>query len=181
MKNITLLLASVSLLIISCSTPVYFPPHLHDVQKKEVVGLSFDDTWYKLIEYLYIEHNIPAKLDKENGLISLDVASLYPLQINNSCDCGVKAFKVMDQKNNHNIDTLYALATNKRLISTQLNILVKKIADNKTSIEINAMFDYKPPFIIYQGVVYTIDDFYKVWCTSTGELEKEIYTFVQQK
>ena len=69
MKKMILLISGITLLAISCSSPIYIPPKNYKVQKMDVLDLSYDDTWYKLLKYLYIEQNIPAKIDKANGLI----------------------------------------------------------------------------------------------------------------
>ncbi len=42
------------------------------------------------------------------------------------------------------------------------------------------MFDYTVAYVLYNGTIYSIDDYYKHFCFSRVELEKEIDKFIKQ-
>jgi hypothetical protein len=157
MKKYLLFIICISL--IGCTS--YKPPQIYNIEKTKIVEKSYDVVWSKIIMW-FGEHNTPIKnIEKASGFISTE----YNLSAKNSigiCDCGEPA------------SLTYFGDT-----SGNFNIVVERISDNSTKVTISAFFTgilYSPNFANqYAPPIQT-----KMDCNTTGQVEKEIFDFINK-
>lgn len=153
----------------SCYTPARVVSVARVVEKERIVNKPFDAVWQSTVEW-FATHNTPIKnLDKSSGLISTEY-SLSMAEAANYMDCGgstTSAFGASTDLTNH---------------SGNFNVLLKKIDDTHTKINVNVFFGCSLNTYRYQGLLSTqlvLVSSKRINCTSMGILEKQVLDFLE--
>ena len=155
------------LMIVSCSAPEYIKPNTYIVEKDRVINKSFDTVWQSTVEW-FATHNTPIKnIDKNSGLISTE----YSLSIGEAvqymdCGSGESNFNGKVELVNH---------------TGNFNVLIKKIDEHSTKVNINVFFGCTVNKYRYENVIstdYVLESSTRTSCTSTGKLEKAILNYL---
>ncbi|MBS3992988.1 MAG: hypothetical protein KGZ87_04650 [Bacteroidetes bacterium] len=165
----TSLLLLVTILATNCAPPPRVTPVARVVEKERIVNKSFDAVWQSTIEW-FATHNTPIKnLDKSSGLVSTEY-SLSMAEAANYMDCGgstISAFGANTRLENH---------------SGNFNVLLKKIDDTHTKINVNVFFGCTLNTYNYKGLLSTemiLTGSKRINCYSTGALEKQVLDFLE--
>lgn len=163
------LILFVSFLIINCAPQVRVTPVARVIEKERVVNKPFDAVWLSTIEW-FATHNTPIKnLDKSSGLVSTEY-SLSMAEAANYMDCGgttTSAFGASTRLENH---------------SGNFNVLLKKIDDTHTKVNVNVFYGCTLNTYNYKGLLSTemvLTSSKRINCNSTGVLEKQVLDFLE--
>ena len=138
------------------------------IEKERIVSKPFDAIWLTSIEW-FATHNTPIKnLDKSSGLISTE----YSVPIGEAlrymnCGSGSSTFMGKVEITNY---------------TGNFNVLIKKLADSSTKINVNVFFGGTVNKYRYKNVLsteYILESSTRTTCTSTGALEKEILDYIE--
>lgn len=158
MKKIYGIIFIATLVLSSCATN--YPPSKHNIVKTAIINKPFDEVWLKTIDW-FGENNTPIKnMDKLSGFISSERNLKADEEL---CDCGYKVAA-----------TRTIQFTELGTVTGSFNIVIRKINENQTKIDINTQYNYSR-FMTYNGTI--IDDTH-ILCTSYGKLEKDILTYL---
>jgi len=155
--KVTFLAIIATLIFLSCAA--YKPPKVYKFPKSKSYNMNYDAVWGKVIDW-FGNHNTPIKnLDKTSGFISTE----YSLQVDkysDDCDCGTSGSLQHFKK-----------------ITGNFNIIVKKISDTQTKVNINTFFkgyieEYN--WVTERYITREID------CNSKGNLENDILIYVNK-
>jgi hypothetical protein len=165
-KSIVLLIIAIA----GCAPPEYVKPETYVVEKERVISRPFDSVWQNTVEW-FATHNTPIKtIDRSSGLISTE----YSLPINEAlqymdCGAGESNFQGKVELVNH---------------SGNFNVLIKKIEDRMTKVNVNVYFGCLANKYRYESIIstdYVFESSTRVSCTSKGSLEKEILDYLSGK
>ncbi len=156
---------------VSCSAPkktVVQQAAPRVIQKDRIISRPFDAVWQTAIEW-FATHNTPIKnLDKSSGLISTE----YSVSIGDALkymECARSSVSKSVQLTNY---------------TGNFNVIIKKLADNSTKINVNVFFGctqniYKEQLHLFIPNETTLISSARINCSSTGTLEKEILDYLE--
>ena len=166
--------------LLSCSAPkksvVQQAPSV--IEKERVISKPFDAVWQTSIEW-FATHNTPIKnLDKSSGLISTE----YSVSIGDAVkymQCG-SGGSVVSGKGGTTVSGNVQLTN----YTGNFNVLIKKLSDNSTKINVNVFFGctenkYKEQLHLFMANETILVSSTRINCTSTGALEKEILNYIE--
>lgn len=138
------------------------------IQKERVISKPFDGVWQTAIEW-FATHNTPIKnLDKTSGLISTEYSiPLGQAYLYMSCGNGSSNFYGKTEMANH---------------SGNFNVIIKKLADNSTKINVNVFYGCTINKFKYKSLIsteYVLESSTRTNCSSTGYLEKQILDYLE--
>ena len=163
----------VSILFIGCSMKTIPLKGKYPEQSTEyITNKSFDEVWDNVVD-LFAKTGIPIKtIDKSSGIIVANKTNFQATFENENgalidTNAAFVAVKLIVPANNRLIEPVY--------VSSDFNVRVKKLADNKVSIGIN-VFINKAEYYWMAAPTPTI---FNGRVASTGKLERTIYGLVK--
>ncbi|PIX07497.1 MAG: hypothetical protein COZ76_03135 [Flavobacteriales bacterium CG_4_8_14_3_um_filter_35_10] len=169
-QNKFLIVSLIIFIAVSCSTTARFVPVpvTRVIEKERIVNKPFDVVWQSAVEW-FATHNTPIKnMDKSSGLISTE----YSLPLSDASrymDCG-------------STKSSFSGYTNLENHSGNFNVLLKKVGDNATKININVFFGCSVNTYQSKGLLstdYVLKSSSRINCTTTGTLEKEVLDYIE--
>lgn len=169
-QNQILIISIIVFLAMSCTSTARFVPVpvTKVIEKERIINKPYDAVWQSTVEW-FATHNTPIKnVDKSSGLISTE----YSLPMGEAArymDCGTASSSFMGKTSLENH-------------SGNFNVLVKKVSDNSTKININVFFGCSVNSYQYKGLLsteYVLKSSSRINCTSTGTLEKEVLDYIE--
>ena len=153
----SILLVSVCLFVslVGCAT---VPPATYDFEKTKVFkGKTYDQCWVGVMQYFSSLGNPIKNMDKASGFISTE----SNLTVNSSamCDCGKAGFGLTPTNTIGNY-----------------NVLVRKISENETAVDVNAFFILNLDVVNLNG---GLPGHTTLKCNSKGAIEKEIFEYIE--
>lgn len=148
--------------------PPTVQPVARVIEKERIIYKPFDAVWQSAIEY-FATHNTPIKnLDKNSGLISTEY-SLSLDEATSFMECGVKNSESWPYKTE--------LANQ----SGNFNVIIKKIDDTKTKVNVNVFYGTTVNKYNYVGWFtnkWILQSSNRVTCTTTGILEQQVLNYM---
>lgn len=138
------------------------------IEKERILSKPFDAVWQTSIEW-FATHNTPIKnLDRSSGLISTE----YSVSIGDAlkymqCGSGNSTFTGKTEMSNY---------------TGNFNVLIKKLSDNSTEVNVNVFFGCTVNKYRYKSLIsteYVLESSTRINCNSNGALEKEILDYIE--
>lgn len=176
MKKLSVRWAGLALLVsvfvaLGCTPPKHIVQRAtYEVEKERVINKPFDAVWQSTVEW-FATRNTPIKnIDKSSGLISTE----YGLSVD-------EAAQYMDSGYGESNFQGKVEVVNHR---GNFNVLIKKINETSTKVDINAFFNCTVNRYRYENLFstnYVLESSIPTKCVSTGALEKELLNYLSRQ
>ncbi len=137
-----------------CASNIPLPTNVSPTTK--VFNLNYDETWSRLIETLAKRNSSIKSLEKNSGIVSIEGSGNSESKLRNYAVCnGQDSFFLIN-----------------KIIYGKSSIFVKKIEDNKTSVQITSDFILSGFDTLNKSITTGL-------CVSTGVFEYQIYDSIK--